>query len=183
MTEADRREFAVLMLGIGEAFGEVVSPTKLDIYFSALADLPIDELRRAATVHVQTQKFFPRVAELREAIDGNATERADLAWVALLREVRRVGWCGVPTWTDPVLKATALGMFRDWRDLCETMPGDGPALLGMAKQFKATYAAYARRDLRENLLPPSRDEARASLKDLAKELVSRGLQAPGLPTR
>jgi hypothetical protein len=43
------------------------------------------------------------------------------------------------------------------------------------KQFKATYAAYARRDQRDLLLPPSQDEARKVLGNLRMELVKREL--------
>lgn len=181
MTDADRPSFAELMLGIGEAYGEPVSDARLEIYFAALADLPLAEIRDAANVHVRAEKFFPRVSELREAVGGSVQERADLAWVELLRQVRRVGYMGTPTWTDPALARAAMELYGGWRALCESLPGDGPELLGAAKLFKATYAAYARREGRQaTALPPGREEARGQLMHLRDELVKRGLPAPGL---
>jgi hypothetical protein len=181
VTTNDRAAFVELMLGLGEAFGETISATRLEVYFSALRDLDVAVLRQAATVHVQTQRFFPRVVELREAIEGRVDDRADLAWVGLLQLVRQVGFWGEPTWMDPVMRRAALELYGGWQALCERLPGSGPELLGAAKIFKATYVAYARRETREQLPALTREEARGRLVSLRDELAARGLPAPGLP--
>jgi hypothetical protein len=94
MTDQDREAFAVLMLGLGETYGEQVSEARMEIYFAALADLTLDAVREASTAHVQAVKFFPRPAEIREAVAGSTDDRAALAWNALLQLVRRVGYPG-----------------------------------------------------------------------------------------
>ncbi|MEO7272062.1 MAG: hypothetical protein ABI211_08655 [Vicinamibacterales bacterium] len=184
MTGGDRAAFAELMLGVGEAYGETVSAARLEIYFRGLEDVSLEAIRAAATVHVRTSRFFPRVADLREGIDGSADDRADLAWVQLLQLVRRVGYYGTPAWTDPVAERAAIELFGGWQALCARLPGDGPELLGAAKVFKSTYATYARRDARELALtlPSGREETRGQLLHLRDELVKRGLPAPGLPS-
>ena len=96
MTATDRRAFAGLMQGLGEAFNEPVSEQRAAIYFAALEDLDIDALKAAVIAHVRIGKFFPRPAELREHVFGNVEDRAELAWSHLLAEVRRVGWTGTP---------------------------------------------------------------------------------------
>lgn len=176
------------MLGLGEAYGEAVSDAKLEIYFAALRDLPLEHLRYVATLHVKTQKFFPRVSELREAIEGDVSDRADVAWTRLLQMVRRCGYWwktdrqGPLPWPDDVTQRTALDLYGNWRGLCERLPGDGPELLGAAKLFKATYAAYARQDSRITAAALENPETvRARLSDLRKALEARGLPAPGLP--
>jgi hypothetical protein len=181
MTAEDRRAFAELMLGIGEAYGEPVSDIRLEIYFSALEDLPLDDIRQAANIHVRVNKFFPRISELREAIDGSAEDQAELAWVQLLRLVRSVGAYGKPTWPDHQLKRAALELYGGWGALCARLPGEGPELLGMAKLFKAIYVAYARRDSRDEMEALSPAETHARLLTLRDDLVARGLPAPGLP--
>lgn len=181
MIAADRPAFAELMLGIGEAYGESVSDARMEIYFAALADLSLDRLRHAATSHVRASKFFPRVSELREALDGPPEDRAEIAWNATLQMVRRVGYWEKPTWTDPVMERAALELFGSWQSLCERLPADGPGLMAAAKQFKAAYIAYSRRELRKlPALPPTKDEAVARLISLEQELTARQLPAPGL---
>lgn len=154
MTENDRVAFAEFMLALGETYGEPVTEARMEIYFGALADLPLVDIRRAATIHVRTQKFFPRPAELRQAMTGSVEERADLAWVQLLQLVRRVGYLGTPDFGDDIaLKRAALELFGGWTALCSNLPAQGPELLGYAKQFKATYQAYDNREMRQALPP------------------------------
>jgi hypothetical protein len=187
MREQDRGPFAELMLGLGETYGESVSDARMEIYFAALADLELADVRAAATAHVQSVKFFPRPAEIREAIAGSTDDRAALAWNAVLQLVRRVGYPGTdgrgaaPAFPDPAAERAALELFGGWRALCERLPGEGPELLGIAKNFKAAYAAYVRRDQRAlDALAPSKDEASARLRDVKLELVKRGLPTGSL---
>lgn len=166
MTDDDRIAFAELMTGLGETYGEPVSAARMEIYFAALSDLPLADVRRSATLLVRTQKFFPRPAELRQGVDGTSEERADLAWVHLLREVRRVGghdrWDRekkrvvppAPAFFDAAAQRAALELYGGWSALCAKLPGEGPELLGIAKVFKATYRAYDSRVAREALPPP-----------------------------
>jgi hypothetical protein len=145
MTDQDRAAFAELMLGISETFSHPVSDTVMELYFRALQDLPLEALRVAATIHVRTAKFFPRPAELREAIEGSTEDAAEIAWVTLLRLVRSVGYYGTPTWTDDATRRAALELFGGWQALCSSLPAEGPELLGCAKNFKSVYRAYAKR--------------------------------------
>lgn len=181
MTDADREGFAAVLFALGDTFDAAISDTRMEIYFRALADLPLQAVTDAAVVHMRHGKFFPRPVELREAVDGSLEDRAEVAWTQLLRLVRRVGYWGKPEWPDPVLERAAKELYGGWRALCERLPGEGPELLGAAKLFKATYAAYARREARETLALPATDEARTRLQALRAELEARGLPAPGLP--
>lgn len=178
MTQRERGAFAELMVGIGEVYGEAISEARMELYFSALADLDLGAIRQAATAHVRAQKFFPRPAELREAIDGKAEDRAELAWGGLLQMVRHRGWTNPPKpeeWDDQAMRRAAMELYGGWAALCENLPTAGPEMLGTAKLFKASYCAYARRDERVAVLPPSQDEARKALHGLKLELASRGL--------
>lgn len=182
MTDQDRQAFAVLMLGLGETYGEPVSEARMEIYFAALADLDLDAVQAAVTIHAKAVKFFPRPAEIREAVSGSTDDRAALAWNAVLQLVRRVGYPGTdgrgkaPVFPDRATERAALELYGGWSALCTHLPADGPELLGIAKNFKAAYAAYVRRDQRTlDALPPSRDEAIASLSGLKVALDKRGL--------
>jgi hypothetical protein len=153
MTDQDRGAFAELMLGIGETFGEPVSDARMEIYFRALSDMTLEDVMAAAGLHVRTSKFFPRPAELREALHGSVDDAAEMAWNELRRMVRRVGYLGTPTFVDDAMRRAALELYGGWRALCERLPGEGPELLGQAKQFKASYRSYARVDARMSLPP------------------------------
>jgi hypothetical protein len=156
MTDRDRVEFARLMLGLGETYGEPVSQARMEIYFGALSDLELSAVRAAANIHVRTQKFFPRPSDLRESVQGNINDHAELAWNAIRALVRRVGYYNTPKdtdWPDEATKRAALELYGGWGALCSRLPAEGPEMLGAAKLFKATYLAYAGRELRDKALP------------------------------
>jgi hypothetical protein len=54
------------LTALGEAFGEGLTAERQAIYVTALADIPIDQLRQAIRAAIQELKWFPKVAELRE---------------------------------------------------------------------------------------------------------------------
>lgn len=147
MSPQDRQGFALLMLGLGETYSEPVSDARMEIYFAALNDLGLEEIRVAAYAHVRSQKFFPRPSELRDAIVGNTEDRAELAWVQLLVLVRNHGYLDPPAaWQDPALRRAAMELYGGWSALCQNLPCEGAGFTAAAKQFKSTYAAYVRRD-------------------------------------
>jgi hypothetical protein len=175
VTGADRAAFAGLLKGLGEAFNEPVSDLRAEIYFAALEDRDIADVKAAVFAHIRAGKFFPRPAELRERISGNVEDQAEMAWQSLLREVRRVGYIGRPV-LDAATSHAALGLFGgSWRTLCEHLPAQGPELLGYRKQFVASYGATARLAA-AGALPPSHEEATAALGNLKGQLQKRGLK-------
>ena len=189
MTEQDRPDFATLMLGLGETYGEPVSDARMEIYFSALADLELADVRRSATVVVRTSKFFPRPAELREGIDGSSEDRAELAWMRVIGLVRSVGYMGMdgkgtaPDFDgDIACRRAALQLYGGWSQLCSNLPANGPELLGWAKQFKAAYRAYDNRSQRQLLTEHEGHELSAADAVAALSRVKLALVARGLPT-
>jgi len=186
MTVADRKAFALLMAGLAETFAEELSDARMAIYWGALEHLDIETVRAAANTIVRTSTFFPRPAEILNAAAGNVEDRAEMAWNAVVNLVRRVGYPGVdgrgkaPEFPDEATRRAALELFGGWVALCEQLPGAGsPAFIGTAKQFRALYGAYARRDA---ALPPgetgrelSHGESVAGLTHIKTALDQRGL--------
>lgn len=167
MTAADSKAFAAILHGLAEIYGEAVSPLRAELYFRALDDLSLEDVKRAANLHSRRSKFFPKPAELREAVTGPVEDRAELAWSAVLKLVRRCGYYQEPAredWPDEQTRRAAMELYGGWHRLCEALPGEGVGLVTAAKQFKATYGAYARREEYEWAeLPPSREEAKRVL--------------------
>ena len=147
MDTADRLAFARGLGAVGEAFNEPVSELRAEAYFDALCDLAITDVLTALRAVVRDGRFFPKPVEVRERVTGSVEDRAELAWVDLLEQVRAVGSYGRPEFEDEDTDDLIRTLFGGFRRLCETLPAGGPELLGIAKQFKATYAAQARRDL------------------------------------
>lgn len=131
-----------------------LSALQTEAYWSALSDMPAAEWDAAVRVCLRTCKFFPRPVEIREAVSGPASDRADVAWGDVLGEVRRVGYLGTPKLPTGTLEAIRQ-TWGSWTRLCQTLPSEGPELVGWMKQFKATHGTVGRRQSNDRLLTPS----------------------------
>ena len=138
MTNDDAVAFSHAMVKLGEIYNEPISAGRIAAYFEALADLPSHVVVTAMQRAGRQLKFFPKPAELRELATGNDEERAARAWSTVLREIRRVGWIGVPRFDDPVILPTIERVFGSWQALCETLPA--PGVFG----FEASAKSFAK---------------------------------------
>ena len=167
MTQDDRGRLATALMVLGETFNEPVSELRAEGYFEALRDMGIEAIEAAVRMALRTKTFFPKPAELRELVSGNREEMAELAWLELVSEVRRVGWCGTPQLSETT-HAAMERVWGNWVHLCETLPGAGPELLGWAKRWKESYGATAGSLERGELI--GRDEAKRLMARLTQQL-------------
>lgn len=151
MTAHDRLEFAKAMMVLGETFNEHVSTVRAAAYFDALSDLTIEQVMVAIHLATRTVRMFPRPIDLRELIEGSPDANADTAWCAVMEEIRRVGYMGTPTFSDERTLRSVHETWGSWRQLCKTLPGEGPELVGWMKQFKHTFQSLDRRALATRL--------------------------------
>jgi hypothetical protein len=91
------------LTALGEAFGEGLTAERQAIYVTALADIPMDQLRQAIRAAIQELKWFPKVAELRElagALPGTLSDGRpgpEEAWARMPKGRRMeddsIVWC------------------------------------------------------------------------------------------
>ena len=151
MTEADRPTFAEAMHVLGETFNEPVSTIRAEAYFDALSDLEWWQVERAVRTSLKTATFFPKPVELRALVEGTTEEKADTAWGEVIQQVRAVGYMGRPRFSDPGTFTAIQALWGGWQQLCETLPNEGPELVGWVKQFKATFQTLTHRETRQQL--------------------------------
>ena len=114
------------------------------MYFDDLIELDIDEVKFGAKCHRQDPKhgtFFPKPADIiRHLQTGklSATEKAELAWAQIEREIRVTGSYGSLKLDDKQALA-ALKAFTSWKALC-SMPSD--KLTWAKKEFMSMYSTY-----------------------------------------
>ncbi len=81
-----REQMIDIVTGLAEAYRQSISAATVNAYDTALGDLPIESVARAALLAMRTCKFMPNVAEIRELATGvKHSDRAVLAWDAVLR--------------------------------------------------------------------------------------------------
>lgn len=72
---AARARVGRMVAGLAEMLRESLSDAAIDGYVEALIDVPFDELREGFARVAKYSRFFPRPAEIREAVDAANRER------------------------------------------------------------------------------------------------------------
>jgi hypothetical protein len=117
MTPTDIQHFITRLVTLGELFDVRMSEAKQELYFDALADLPLDIVVKAMNLAARTCTFMPRPAELRRLVKGGE-EETELAWREYQRVARQVGGYESPTFADGALAATLVAVFGSWEQAC-----------------------------------------------------------------
>ena len=96
----------------------------LDIWKQTLADIDSNVLKASALQHISESKWFPSVAELRDAaaeiMTPNRTTPVE-QWGEVLRQMKHVGYYGVPYFADETTSEVVSDM--GWRNLCLSEDG------------------------------------------------------------
>lgn len=150
MTPSDAGMFATVLAELGEVYSEAVSPVRARLYFEALSDLTLDEVRAAAVRVVKTSRFFPKPAELLEAIQGSESDHAEQAWALVLRAMEQVGPYQSVDFDDEAIHECVRRIFGGWPDACLMELSDAPF---RHAEFLKLYRAVRRRHLIPKPIP------------------------------
>ena len=90
----ETKDRAAILLALMESFGREMGEAACEVYLAALADVPLADLKRAATQAMRGSKFFPPAAEIRSLAGIAAPPLDDLAiraWAVAWRSVSEHG--------------------------------------------------------------------------------------------
>jgi hypothetical protein len=107
------------------------------VYFMALKEHSIDELKMAFTRVVKSREYngLPKPAELLHAIKGTADQAALLAFQKLLKGIRYVGPYSNIQFDDATIHTT-IEFLGGWKKVCDVKEDD---LKWLEKDFIAAY--------------------------------------------
>lgn len=168
MTEDDRAEFARALFVLGETFHEPISDLRAEGYFDAMSDFTLEAAEAAIRAALKTCRFFPRPVELREMVQGDPESNADSAWAEVIRMVQHVGYTRHPIFADSRTMLAVQAVWGSWVRLCETLPAEGPELVGWMKQFKSAHKSHDVRQRVDALSAGMPSGIKDMLADIAK---------------
>ena len=161
MQADEARKFYQLLTATAELFDRALTPTTLELYFAALADLDYVQIERAIQHTIRAAKFFPRPAEIREACEGTADDRAQAAWETVVRAIRRFGGYRSLWLADAVLADAIRETWGGWVRACETLPLAGdPMFVSDQKRFLAAFRLAERKPAHGDQYLPGAAECR-----------------------
>ena len=153
MKNEDKRAFFDLMMAAGEVYGREVTQPMAAIYFSALANVSIEQVQEAMMAHMQNPdsgQFFPKPADLIKQMTGTTKQqdaaiedRAAIAWACIERDIRRIGSYGTLKLEDKQALATVKAM-GGWQSICQT---ETSKMEWKRKEFIRMYETFERMPL------------------------------------
>lgn len=123
MDKTDLKAFEKIMTSLNELYGDPakqISDLKMELYYTALKDLTIEQLNDAVNVLFQTKtiKTWPLPAEIRQAVEGNPTDKAHVALDKLIGAVRSIGPYQSVIFDDPAIHAFVQS-YGGWEEMCD----------------------------------------------------------------
>lgn len=85
----DQSKFKTILISMAELYGKEVSGSVGQIYWTSLKEFSDEEVTQAFQQAVNTLKFFPKPAEIREIIQGSSVEQAHEAWGRVMHDLER----------------------------------------------------------------------------------------------
>lgn len=145
MQSTEKPELFKILAGLSEIYDKVLSEPALALYWDALKDYPLDDIKRATSNIVRTHKYatFPKPAEFIEYIDPpvEAEMKAELMTEEFYAQFTGSGYESFE-WQDPVLAMT-VSHYGGWHNVLVLYPRDDKKdEMFWMKDFKKTYMAF-----------------------------------------
>lgn len=142
MTEQETLQLVEMLFDAGLAGtpANARPETMIRVYHLVLGNVPLDVVMQSLQRHLSTSPYFPRPADLMNAAKAITDDTPDdgAAYAELVREIRRVGYNGKPTFSSPAIGEAVSGL-GGWRSIC-MMEADE-----LQKTFGFQYRAIKRR--------------------------------------
>lgn len=101
------------------AFGEKIDKKRIEIYGERLKNYSDEDMKRAVGRCIDELKFFPKLAEIIEAIEGNTEDEAELAWISLLEKIENEGHYQSVSFPNYPAIGAIIEAFGGWLKICD----------------------------------------------------------------
>ena len=182
-------DFKVVIKGLTTAYPQqsfIKDEYALNLWYTALQDIPYPTLNKAATNYIMTHKFAPTIADLRELsyrLSTDAPMLAPAAWNQLIRALRQayspdseMYWDQLPDLTKKIVGGYST--FRQWGNTSlETLESV------QRPMFIKRFDEYQRREMVDKITPigvrpPQTAIPETPQKNLIEEKKGEGVEAP-----
>ncbi|AMD89460.1 DUF6475 domain-containing protein [Desulfovibrio fairfieldensis] len=149
MTDADKKDFAEIMVALAENYSQTLTKQGLSLRFTALREHDIADIRAAAMSLMVSRRYttMPTVADFLDHLGGGSQEdRAEVEAGKVLLALREHGGYRSVVFDDPVTMAVVEKGFGGWTKLCEELRGAEEKF--WRRDFVRMYAAYGRQGIK-----------------------------------
>lgn len=114
-----------------------------EVWFENLSDLDERSFFEACQYWGRNEEKFPTIAQLRHiSMSDSRACGPEEAWGEVIRQVRTVGWCGKPQFSNSLI-LSAIEAIGSWRDICAT---ELDQMTALRAHFYRTYNSLKTRE-------------------------------------
>ena len=118
----DKVKFSQCIKMLEEYYNTKLSDTNIEIYWSRLNDYDNKVFKKAIMDCIDTSKFFPKIVEIKELINGNSGDEAELAWVCLKETISKEGYYNSVSFpVYPAIGSVIEDIGNDWCGFIDMM--------------------------------------------------------------
>lgn len=128
------------LLGTAEYFGKELSKSVMALYLEALQPYADADIVGACTTAIRTLKFFPRVSDFVDIIEGDPESKAAVAWATLIKAMEDHGHYHTVAFQDGAIMS-AVNAMGGWTRICEYTYEE---LNYRQKEFDRLYRQFSR---------------------------------------
>ncbi len=143
MDDINKQEFLEHFTGLCEIFGKDASKVFISMYFEALKEFTIEQVKESISKSITNNKFFPKPVELIQNIKGTNEDIENIALIQAdltLKAIGRHGKYKSVSFKDKTTQAVISRSFGGWINLCqESMENEEK---WFRKDFIKAYIAY-----------------------------------------
>ena len=167
----NRKEFKVLMDAMRSYYPrEKLIPTKeaAELWYDALKDLEFPRAMTALQEHVQSSKWSPTIADIRERSVGITRKPLEWSdgWKQVLSAVRKFGYMNEKDALESMDDITGEVVKRlNWKVICTTEQDD---LMALRANFRMIYEQIQGREDRDALLTTELKEKKQAIAEQEK---------------
>ena len=165
MTHNDRKDFAMLIIALGEYYNREISEGLIDMYWGGLSHLELKTVREAMNRHTQNPdsgQFMPKIADIIRMATGSTMDTALMAWSKVDKAMRVVGCYDSIVVDDPLIHRVITDM-GGWIGFGNKTEEDW---VFVGKEFENRYRGYTSRSERPEYPPVLLGMAQAQNKQL-----------------
>ncbi len=115
----NKKLFLQSLNSLESAFGEKVSEDRAKIYWDILKGYSDIEIKKAVIGSIRGLKFFPKISEIIEMIEGKIEDEAEIAWLVLKRKIESYGGYRSVSFPNNPAIGSVVEALGGWIGICD----------------------------------------------------------------
>ena len=142
MHDSDKKRFVTLLSGIADYYGKTLAEGVINLYWQGLVQYDVEAVEKALWEHTQSPdesgRWMPKIADVRQKLEGRTQDQASVAWAKVDKGVRLVG-VGRDVAFDDALIHRVIADMGGWTIFGTKTDDEWPFV---AREFENRYRGY-----------------------------------------